>query len=228
MKKFATAALLAVGLGLVGCTTTTTAPADASPAGVVIPSSILSARPDVGHLVVRRDSGLMGIACGHAIRLDGKFIATLGAGEEVTAFPTPGEHTLEASSTGVWCGANAVGGASFVLDAGQSRAFRTGFSGMFGLSVSQISESRASAAPVPAKTQAARPAIEDAKPLQPAGPAGKDAFAAERIARTEQCSASPSAQLATRGAGFEIYTVACSGGNALSIRCEFGNCRVLR
>ena len=36
------------------------------------------------------------------------------------------------------------------------------------------------------------------------------------------------AALAAKGPGFETYSVPCSNGDALAIRCEFGNCRVLR
>jgi hypothetical protein len=36
------------------------------------------------------------------------------------------------------------------------------------------------------------------------------------------------ASLAAKGPGFETYSVACANGDALAIRCEFGNCRVLR
>lgn len=59
-------------------------------------------------------------------------------------------------------------------------------------------------------------------------PTGADAFSAERLARTQACNAQPRAVLAAKGPGYEQYTVACSNGDALAIRCEFGNCRVLR
>lgn len=129
--------LVALAVATSGCTTTPTAPSDAKAADVVIPSSITSSRPNAARVTVRRDSGLMGAACSHAVRLDGKLIGTLSAGQEVTTYPNAGEHTLEATSTGAWCGANAVGGLSFVVDAGQAKVFRTGFSGFFDLTVTQ-------------------------------------------------------------------------------------------
>jgi len=61
-----------------------------------------------------------------------------------------------------------------------------------------------------------------------APPIGEDTFAAERLAEAKQCNPAPRAVLSAKGAGFEAYTMACTDGNALSIRCEFGNCRVLR
>lgn len=57
---------------------------------------------------------------------------------------------------------------------------------------------------------------------------GVDGFSAQQLARTRSCSAQPVAALAAKGPGFETYTVACDNGDALAIRCEFGNCRVLR
>ena len=57
---------------------------------------------------------------------------------------------------------------------------------------------------------------------------GQDAFNAERLARTQSCSAGPRAVMTGKGPGFETYSVACESGDALSMRCEFGSCRILR
>lgn len=62
----------------------------------------------------------------------------------------------------------------------------------------------------------------------PALKGGQDGHQAERLARTQSCSQEPAAILTARGPGFEAYSVTCSNGDALAIRCEFGNCRVLR
>ncbi len=62
----------------------------------------------------------------------------------------------------------------------------------------------------------------------PSRPIGTEAFSAERLARRQSCSEQPVASLAAKGPGFETYSVACANGDALAIRCEFGNCRVLR
>lgn len=62
----------------------------------------------------------------------------------------------------------------------------------------------------------------------PPPPTGTDAFNAERLAREQSCSPTPLATLAAKGPGFETYTVACTNADALAIRCEWGQCRVLR
>lgn len=56
---------------------------------------------------------------------------------------------------------------------------------------------------------------------------GTDTYNAERTAKSQSCT-TPSASLVEKGAGFEAYNVACDGGEMLAIRCEFGNCRILR
>ncbi len=65
-------------------------------------------------------------------------------------------------------------------------------------------------------------------PVRPTIAVGVDGFSAQQLARAQSCSAQPIAALAAKGPGFETYTVACDSGDALAIRCEFGNCRVLR
>lgn len=57
---------------------------------------------------------------------------------------------------------------------------------------------------------------------------GKDAYQAERAARDVGCGSRSSAALSASGAGFETYTVTCTGGDVMVLRCEFGNCRVLK
>lgn len=81
----------------------------------------------------------------------------------------------------------------------------------------------------PLRPTVAAPASAPALALSPPPPiAGVDAFSAERLARQQACHDQPRALLATKGPGFETYTVACRSGDALAIRCEFGQCRVLR
>lgn len=59
-------------------------------------------------------------------------------------------------------------------------------------------------------------------------PTGTDTYNAERLAKEQSCAALPRAALSAKGAGFETYSVACANGDTIAIRCEFGNCRVLR
>lgn len=81
------------------------------------------------------------------------------------------------------------------------------------------------AAPVPMATAPAPTAV--AAPAA-ALKGGQDEFQAERLAKAQSCTQEPSAILMAKGPGFETYSVACANGDAMSIRCEFGNCRALR
>jgi len=90
----------------------------------------------------------------------------------------------------------------------------------------QVTASRAQAAtvgtPVPTVTTGVT-----ARAL-PAVAGGQDSFGAEKLARSRNCAEQPSAVLVAKGPGFESYSVSCHSGDALAIRCEFGNCRVLQ
>lgn len=57
---------------------------------------------------------------------------------------------------------------------------------------------------------------------------GMDLMQAERFARAQSCSSAPTLSLIAKGPGFETYSVACSNGDTMMVRCEFGNCRALR
>lgn len=83
-------------------------------------------------------------------------------------------------------------------------------------------QAMAGAAPGQAPTQAAP------VPYRPASrPTGRDTYNAEKLAKNRACAAQPLASLTAKGPGFETYSVPCSDGRAIAIRCEFGNCRVL-
>lgn len=56
-------------------------------------------------------------------------------------------------------------------------------------------------------------------------PTGRDSYVVEKMAKQNQCSASPVSTLKSKGPGYEIHTVPCSNGQVYSYRCEFGNCR---
>jgi hypothetical protein len=57
---------------------------------------------------------------------------------------------------------------------------------------------------------------------------GVDTYNAEKLAKNRACAAQPLASLSVKGPGFETYSVPCSNGQSIAIRCEFGNCRVLQ
>ncbi len=61
-------------------------------------------------------------------------------------------------------------------------------------------------------------------PPLPTRKTGLDTYAAEKFAKTTNCSAAPRAVLEEKGPGFERYRVQCSDGQTLALRCEFGNC----
>lgn len=69
--------------------------------------------------------------------------------------------------------------------------------------------------------------IKAPEPPPPPKP-GKFTFEVEQLAKSQQCSRSPFVTLTASGSGFENYSVPCADGDALAVRCDFGNCRVLK
>lgn len=57
---------------------------------------------------------------------------------------------------------------------------------------------------------------------------GSDSYQAEHLEEVRSCAPRPLVTLIGRGPGFETYSAACSNGTFLTIRCEWGNCRVLK
>ena len=53
---------------------------------------------------------------------------------------------------------------------------------------------------------------------------GLDTYVAKKFAKATNCSAVPLAVLEEKGPGFERYSVQCSDGKTLGLRCAFGNC----
>lgn len=78
----------------------------------------------------------------------------------------------------------------------------------------------------PAPAQPAQ--VESAAGPKPPTAGGMDMPQAERLARAQSCNAAPSPALIAKGPGFETYSVACSNGDTMMVRCEFGNCRSLK
>ena len=61
-----------------------------------------------------------------------------------------------------------------------------------------------------------------------AGAIGEDARTVERLPDVLACNPQPRSVLQKKLPGAALYTVACSNGDVLSVRCEFGNCRILK
>jgi hypothetical protein len=85
------------------------------------------------------------------------------------------------------------------------------------------------AAPVPPASAAPLQATPAAAPAGlPAEQVGQYSYQSEHLARAQSCSAAPHAILNAKGPGFESYTVSCDNGDSLAMRCDFGQCRILR
>lgn len=57
---------------------------------------------------------------------------------------------------------------------------------------------------------------------------GQEIHTVQRLAKQQACHETPTPKLVAKGPGFESYSVACTNGNVLMYRCEYGNCRALR
>jgi hypothetical protein len=57
---------------------------------------------------------------------------------------------------------------------------------------------------------------------------GRESYQVERMDEAKACNPQPIAKLTGKGPGVETYAVACASGDVLAVRCEFGNCRVLK
>lgn len=57
---------------------------------------------------------------------------------------------------------------------------------------------------------------------------GQEEFQVRDLARQQGCNTQPVPTLVGKAPGQESYAVACSNGEALMVRCEFSQCRVLK
>lgn len=85
----------------------------------------------------------------------------------------------------------------------------------------------------PPQTSTDTPVAAGASQIATTGASGaptetRDAYSAERLAKAKQCHPAPISKLSAKGPGFETYNVACTNGDTMTIRCEFGNCRALQ
>jgi len=79
--------------------------------------------PQTGRILIKREGGLMGIACTQRIYLNGTPAADLRVGQGVTLYVPQGEYIIGTMATGI-CDGNAE--ASLTIQAGQSKSFRVG------------------------------------------------------------------------------------------------------
>lgn len=77
--------------------------------------------------------------------------------------------------------------------------------------------------PSPAAAQVSQPAA-----AQPLRVIGVDSYSAEKLARQSACTTDPAAILVAKGPGFESFSIKCTNGDVLMVRCESGNCRALK
>jgi len=76
-----------------------------------------------------------------------------------------------------------------------------------------------------AKTELPQPM---STPALEARGAGRALVAAKEVAEKEHCNISPAPVLNAASPSFEVYSVACSSGDSLTVRCEVGGSRALR
>lgn len=96
------------------------------------------------------------------------------------------------------------------------------------LEVVQDDSPRATTITAPQAAPARLPATPTPQPSSQSQGQGQDAPNASRAAASAGCTQKSAPSLVGKGPGFESYTVACTNGDTLMLRCEFGNCRVLR
>ncbi|MBS0477185.1 MAG: hypothetical protein JSR28_18820 [Proteobacteria bacterium] len=71
-------------------------------------------------------------------------------------------------------------------------------------------------------------AAQSAAPVKPKHKIGRFSYEAEQLGEVRACNPYPAANLTAQGAGFETFSVACTNGDALAVRCESTGCRVLK
>lgn len=135
-------------------------------------------------------------------------------------------------------GGTAIGGAANYAGRAESRQQMVvincmagrGYRTLDGGAVSQVVLMQPAAASIAAQGPAAAAAPQGSPYVAAAapGPVGQESYQVERMAEVKACSAAPRATLTGKGPGFELYSVPCANGDSLSVRCEFGACRVLR
>lgn len=122
MKINALAGLLILS----GCATEVVSTQNAIP---VPPNRILAAnmlQPSQGSasLIVKRDSGILGMPCNFRLFVNGRPFADIAASEKVQIYVAPGEHILSVAPGGTCLNGDAEAAAT--VAAGQTRIYRVG------------------------------------------------------------------------------------------------------
>lgn len=106
-----------------------------------------------------------------------------------------------------------------------SPEYRTGIDQALSLQSPQL-DSRASGISPVSRT----PSLPETSPPPTPGRSkiGRSSSAVEGLVRKQACHDMPVANLISSGPGYENYSVACSNGDTIMYRCEFGNCRALK
>ena len=96
-------------LSLTACATRpiTIHQASAVPSSRILAPQWLSQAQYTGSLIIKRDTGFMGSACTIRVFVDAVPIADLAPSEKVEVFVALGEHFVDATPNGIFCGGDA-------------------------------------------------------------------------------------------------------------------------
>jgi hypothetical protein len=72
------------------------------------------------------------------------------------------------------------------------------------------------------------PTSPPAPEKKPPAVIGQDSVGAERVGRDIGCTRDTLATMIGKGPGYETYSLQCTNGETLIVRCDFGNCRAMK
>lgn len=98
------------------------------------------------------------------------------------------------------------------------------------LKMTSVVSNTATVSPAPPTTHSTSvtPAPVGPDPESLAGQIGQYSYQTEHLVEAKSCSTAPHAILNGKGTGFESYTLSCDNGDVLAMRCDYGQCRVLK
>lgn len=185
--------------------------------------------------------------------LTGAVVGALVGAAIGSAYGTRGRYTTGVAVTGMGAGAGAAGNKAMgrqeatMGNCMAGRGYRV-LDGTAALTFSQPSQSLqpqavvtpppTSLGPATVSAAAVAPASMPSQAVQlpkeviakaPAAPPGQYGLEAAKTARELRCASFDTpAVFVAKGPGFETYSVACTSGDSMMVRCEFGSCRALR